>query len=101
VARLQDSSGPFNDLYYQPVYEPFGQWWSDAVVAVLQDGKDAGMVLNGIQYKAQATLDCMQAAGVNATTPTDRVANTAISCANKVDPSYHTLQELFKLQASP
>jgi ABC-type glycerol-3-phosphate transport system substrate-binding protein len=67
---------------------PLMQWWSDAMVEVLQNGKDASAILKAIQYKAQATLDCMQAAGVPPSLPFDESYETAVNCAIASDPGY-------------
>lgn len=80
---------------------PLNQWWNDALYLVLVEGQDAETVLRTIQYKAQATLECMQAAGVPASLPYDEssyeIANT---CAHEVDPEYLNPSELWSKQAT-
>jgi len=58
-------------------------------------------VLHAIQFKAQATLDCMLAAGVSPTVPSDKLYDTAIACAHNADPDYHSNMELWKMQGNP
>lgn len=75
---------------------PLRQWWQDALVAILIEGADAGTVLREIQLKAQATLDCMIAAGVD---PTELqigsdTHDTAVACAYDVDPDFRSQNEL-------
>jgi ABC-type glycerol-3-phosphate transport system substrate-binding protein len=86
------------DNLYPP--QPFVQWWQDALAAVEQDGQDATVSLQVVQYKAQAALDCMQAAGVSPSLPSEKQYDTAVACAHQVDPDYHSPDELWALQAS-
>jgi ABC-type glycerol-3-phosphate transport system substrate-binding protein len=79
---------------------PLRQWWQDALVAILINGADAGTVLREIQLKAQATLDCMIAAGAD---PTELqigsdTHDTAVTCAYDVDPDFRSQDELFQEQ---
>ncbi|PKO05322.1 MAG: hypothetical protein CVU41_11840 [Chloroflexi bacterium HGW-Chloroflexi-3] len=76
---------------------PFSQWWTDAIVAILQDGRDMNTVLKETQYKAQATLDCMQSAGYPAVLPYEETYETAIACAHEVDPDYYSMSELWSV----
>lgn len=67
---------------------PLSQWWADAMAAVLQEGREASTVLHEIQFKAQNTLDCIQASGIPASIPYDLTYEVAIRCAKTADPSY-------------
>lgn len=77
---------------------PFNQWWSDALIAVLRDGQDAGIVLKETQRKAQATLDCMQLAGVQWDVISNKEYETAETCAHQIDPDYHNFTELWVIK---
>jgi ABC-type glycerol-3-phosphate transport system substrate-binding protein len=88
---------------YSPAFPPeaptpLWQWWQDALVAILIEGADAGTVLREIQPKAQATLDCMMAAGADLTALDIGGDNydTAVACAYEVDPDYRSQDELFQ-----
>jgi multiple sugar transport system substrate-binding protein len=88
---------------YSPAFPPeaptpLWQWWQDALVAILIEGADAGTVLREIQPKAQATLDCMIAAGADLTALDIGGDNydTAVACAYEVDPDYRSQDELFQ-----
>lgn len=67
-------------------------------MAILIDGAEAGNVLREIQLKAQATLDCMIAAGADPTEPEIGSDNhdTAVACAYDVDPDFRSPDELFR-----
>jgi hypothetical protein len=54
-------------------------------------------VLKETQYKAQATLDCMQSAGYSAVLPYEETYEAAITCAHKVDPDYYSMSELWSV----
>jgi multiple sugar transport system substrate-binding protein len=76
---------------------PFNQWWIDAIVAILQDGQDTSTVLKETQFKAQATLDCMQSFGYSGPWSTTDAYETAIACAHEVDPDYYSMSELWSV----
>ena len=97
------------EVHYAPP-TPLAQWWSDALAAVMQAGKEPAVVLKAIQFKAQATLDCMAVNGTfhgltydqsYQTVSIDQISSVAESCAHAADPNYHTIEELFKLNAKP
>ena len=76
----------------------------------MQAGKEPAVVLKAIQFKAQATLDCMAVNGTfhgltydqsYQTVSIDQISSVAESCAHAADPNYHTIEELFKLNAKP
>ena len=92
LSKLQFSS----EVSFFP-HMPFSQWWTDAIVAILQDGQDMSAVLKETQYKAQATLDCMQSAGYSAVLPYEETYEAAIACAHEVDPDYYSMSELWSV----
>ncbi len=80
---------------------PLNQWWNDALVAVLKDGQDPYVILRAVQYKTQATLDCMKAAGIPQSLPYEQSYEIAVSCAHEVDPTYVSPSELWRKQSTP
>jgi ABC-type glycerol-3-phosphate transport system substrate-binding protein len=92
LSKLQFSS----EVSFFP-HMPFSQWWTDAIVAILQDGQDMSAVLKETQYKAQVTLDCMQSAGYSAVLPYEETYEAAIACAHEVDPDYYSMSELWSV----
>ncbi len=92
LSKLQFSS---EVSFFPPM--PFSQWWTDTIVAILQDGQDMRTVLKETQYKAQATLDCMQSTGYPAVLLYEKTYETAIACAHKVDPDYYSMSELWSV----
>ncbi len=92
LSKLQFSS---EVSFFPPM--PFSQWWTDAIVAILQDGQDTSTVLKETQFKAQATLDCMQSAGYPAILPYEETYETAIACAHEVDADYYSMSELWSV----
>jgi len=92
LSKLQFSS---EVSFFSPM--PFNQWWTDAIVAILQDGRDMNTVLKETQYKAQATLDCMQSAGYSEAWVSEKAYETAIACAHQVDPDYYSMSELWSV----
>jgi len=81
--------------YFLPA--PLSQWWADVMAAVLQDGRDVETVLQETQYKAQALLDCMQAAGYPVSFYSEEAGEAALACAHQVDPEYHSFMELWSI----
>ncbi len=91
-AKLQFST---ERKFFSPM--PFSQWWTDAWVAILQEGRDMNPVLKETQYKAQTTLDCMQSAGYSEAWFSEKAYETAIACAHQVDPDYYSMSELWSV----
>ncbi len=76
------------------------QWREDALASGYQ-GEDPVTALQKIQFKAQAMLDCMEAAGVSPVSASETMYSTAEACAHQVDPDYRSQSELSQTGNSP